>query len=310
MQTIPYLLALLASLCAGAIFSRLIGHNKLHAAVSRAMSVLLWVLLFSMGLNTSHVPDLAGQIARIGFEAALSAVLVVCGCLLIAWLLMLAIPSCRIARKQSIQDSRGIGRLGTPLLLVTIVLLGMAGGLATPWFRWFSSDFIAPMLYMLLFLVGMQMVQHRVDLKPLLGSPLLLLVPLSTVAGTLLGGALLPLFTSRTLGESLALVSGFGWYTLSGVLLSDLGSPDLGAVSFLSNLLRESLAFVLIPTLASLSVSAVGAISVSGATSMDVTLPLIQKSYGEAVVPLAQVHGSIISLLAPFAIPLWYRLGQ
>jgi uncharacterized membrane protein YbjE (DUF340 family) len=126
------------------------------------------------------------------------------------------------------------------------------------------------------------------------------------VLGTYLGALAIPLFTELSLRDSLAVVSGFGWYTLSGVLLSDLGSPQLGAISFLSNLFRESAAFVLIPLLASFSFPSIAGVTIAGATSMDVTLPLLKKSFSDSVVPLAIVHGGVITLLAPFLIPFWF----
>jgi uncharacterized membrane protein YbjE (DUF340 family) len=176
----------------------------------------------------------------------------------------------------------------------------------TDLFVWYDSSMITIVLYILLFLVGMQMVQHEVDLLSLVKSPLMLLLPVSTIVGTYLGALAIPLLTSYSLREALTLVSGFGWYSLSGVLISGLGDPQLGAVSFLSNLFRESLAFILIPLLATLSRTSFSAVSIAGATSMDVTLPLLKKSLGETVVPLAIAHGVAMTLVAPFLIPLWY----
>ena len=43
--------------------------------------------------------------------------------------------------------------------------------------------------------------------------------------------------------------AGLGWYSLSGALLTRLHSPELGALAFLSNVLREILAILLMPLL-------------------------------------------------------------
>ena len=40
---------------------------------------------------------------------------------------------------------------------------------------------------------------------------------------------------------------------------------------------------------------------------MDVTLPLLKKSLGETIVPLAITHGVLMTLVAPLLIPLWFR---
>jgi uncharacterized membrane protein YbjE (DUF340 family) len=190
--------------------------------------------------------------------------------------------------------------------MIAIVVAGIVLSSLTDLFVWYDSSMITIVLYILLFLVGMQMVQHEVDLLSLVKSPLMLLLPVSTIVGTYLGALAIPLLTSYSLREALTLVSGFGWYSLSGVLISGLGDPQLGAVSFLSNLFRESLAFILIPLLATLSRTSFSAVSIAGATSMDVTLPLLKKSLGETVVPLAIAHGVAMTLVAPFLIPLWY----
>jgi uncharacterized membrane protein YbjE (DUF340 family) len=136
---------------------------------------------------------------------------------------------------------------------------------------------------------------------------MMLLLPLSTILGTYLGALAIPLVTSYTLREGFALVSGFGWYSLSGVLISGMGMPHLGAVSFLSNLFRETLSFILIPLLATISHFTYSAVSIAGATSMDVTLPLLKKSLGETIVPLAITHGVLMTLVAPLLIPLWLK---
>jgi uncharacterized membrane protein YbjE (DUF340 family) len=101
----------------------------------------------------------------------------------------------------------------------------------------------------------------------------------------------------------MALNAGFGWYSLSGVLIADLGDPILGAAAFFANLLRETTAFVFVPALRLLGRHESG-IGLCGATSMDVTLPVLEDTWGAGVVPLAVAHGVIVSTLVPFLVPL------
>jgi len=103
------------------------------------------------------------------------------------------------------------------------------------------------------------------------------------------------------------MVSGFGWYSLSGILISDLGYPILGSVSFLVNLLRESFAFFLIPLLGRLGRRYFyPAVCTAGATSMDVTLVLLTSHFGTKVIIASIYHGVIMSLVAPLLIPLFF----
>lgn len=306
MQTLWYLLRLFSSLAFGSLVASLIGKQKFNKITSISLDVILYSLLFFMGINTAQIPNIGSQIAAMGYDALIATLLVVIGTIISSFLLRFFLRN-KVSRTERIRQEITLARLKTPLIMITLVVLGLLGAAMTPLFNWFNSSLITYILYALLFLVGMQMVQHEVNLIPLLKSPLMLLLPLSSLVGTYLGALFIPLFCHYSIKQAFALVSGFGWYSLSGVMISSLGDPHLGAVSFLSNLLRETLSFILIPLLATLSPISFSAISVAGATSMDVTLPLLKKSLGERVVPLAIAHGVIMTLLAPLFIPLWMR---
>lgn len=306
MQTVWYLVKLGASLLGGALFARLVGRERFRKSAAYIGDGVLYLLLFLMGINTAQIPNITGQIAQMGLDALLATLLAMAGSIVTAVLLSLVF-SRHESHTERQHQKISWERLKTPLIMIGTVVVGFLFGFFTPLFDWFSSDMITPVLYLLLFVVGMQMVQNGVNLLPLLKSPLMLLLPLSTILGTYLGALAIPLVTTYTLREGFALVSGFGWYSLSGVLISSLGDPHLGAVSFLSNLFRESFSFILIPLLATFSHFSYAAVSIAGATSMDVTLPLLKKSLGETIVPLAITHGVLMTLVAPLLIPLWFR---
>lgn len=99
------------------------------------------------------------------------------------------------------------------------------------------------------------------------------------------------------LKTSLAMASGFGWYSLSGILLTESFGPVVGSAAFFNDLARELIAIMLIPGLVRRSRST--ALGLCGATSMDFTLPVLQRSGGLEMVPAAIVHGFILSLLVP-----------
>jgi len=305
MQTIWYLMQLGLSLTAGALVAGFVGKQRWHRFTAISLDTVLYSLLFLMGVNTAQIPHIEQQIVQIGYDAIVSTILVIVGCLISSVFLGMIV---RKRTSGSVHVRQGVSweRLKTPLLMIGIVILGGVVALSTSLFSWFSSSIITIVLYVLLFFVGMQMVQHEVNLRPLFTSPVMWLLPASTVIGTYLGALAIPLVTSYSVREALTLVSGFGWYSLSGVLISGLGDPQLGSVSFLSNLFRESASFILIPLFATFSRISFSAVSIAGATSMDVTLPLLKKSLGDTAVPLAITHGVIISLISPFLIPLWY----
>ena len=75
----------------------------------------------------------------------------------------------------------------------------------------------------------------------------IVLVPLAMVAGSLLAGVVYSFLSPMTLREGLAISAGFGWYTLAPSVISGAGHAVAGAVSFLHNVLRETLGIILLP---------------------------------------------------------------
>jgi len=133
---------------------------------------------------------------------------------------------------------------------------------------------------------------YRIILLPLV-------VAAWSIAGTLLVGTLLGMAP----GESAAIGAGFGWYSLSGVLLAKLHSVELGALAFLTNVSRETLSIILIPLVARYA-GPFAAVAPGGATTMDVTLPLIVKFVGSDMALVAFFHGLVLSALVPVLVPL------
>lgn len=77
----------------------------------------------------------------------------------------------------------------------------------------------------------------------------------------------------------------------------------LGSVGFFNDLAREIAAIMLIPLLINRHRAA--ALGLGGATTMDFTLPVLQRSGGVSIVPAAIVHGFVLSLFAPVLIALF-----
>ncbi|HPU84417.1 MAG TPA: lysine exporter LysO family protein [Candidatus Latescibacteria bacterium] len=132
-------------------------------------------------------------------------------------------------------------------------------------------------------------------------------IPVISCVGSLTGvGLVASAVWGHPLRDAFALGSAFGWYSLSGPLLTHLGGPELGALGFLSDVLRELLAFLLIPVVAG-RIGFAEAVALGGATSMDTTLPLIARMTDGEAAPLAFAHGMVVGLIAPVLIPFWFR---
>jgi uncharacterized membrane protein YbjE (DUF340 family) len=309
-----YLAILLGSLAAGFLLGRLLAWPTPNLA-DRLTTWVLYLLVLTMGFRIGRTEEAASGFAGIGFAALGYAAATVAGTVLVLWLMFsLFTRPGSIARRASRVESGGGGLrtllalLASPLKLLAILGLGLLLGRLAPLSRAITGAKVSTwVLCFLLFLIGITVRRSGLKARELL-DPSLWILPVGTIAGSLAGGLALALALGQRAGRGLALAAGFGWYSLSGVLLIQLDGPVLGATAFLANLLRETMSLLLIPLLARTRFPFL-AIGVGGATSMDVTLPLIEVSCGPRAVPLAIASGAVLSALVPVLVPLLYRIG-
>ncbi len=264
--------------------------------VDKGLNGLVYVILTLIGISLSQVDNIGHEI---GFIAGAAALLFVCVIGMNLLVLMV------FDRKWPWQnDLKGSGRkarisIRGSVQQISCVLLGFVLGraLKESWLPPESANTYALMLLVLL--VGVQLGSSGITLRKVLinrrGVETFVLI---TVSG-LIGGALFALLMPGVkLTQGLALASGFGWYSLSGIVMTGAYGPIWGSVALVNDLAREFFALMFIPLLMRRHPSA--AVGVGGATSLDFTLPVIQNSGGLAVVPLAISYGFVINVAAPF----------
>lgn len=162
-------------------------------------------------------------------------------------------------------------------------------------------------LMFLLFLIGLQLRNAGLSLRKLLMNRQGLGIALALVASSLVAGlALIPVLQVPW-HQALALASGFGWYSLSGIVIGDALGPAWGGVAFLNDVLREIIALALIPLV--ITARPAMAIGYGGATAMDFTLPVIRSSGGLACVPVAIASGFLLSFLSPVLMGVFLSFG-
>lgn len=198
-------------------------------------------------------------------------------------------------------------------MTLSIILSIIAGILAG---MWIIPDAFAPnmdlmttiALNILIFFVGIDIGMNKHIFKDLKKHGYILaIVPLSIIAGSLIGGYFAGLFFNYSYNLSLAISAGFGWYSLSGILLTKLHSAEVGAISFLTNVFREIIAVLTIP-LISKYLNDYTTIAPAGATSMDTTLPLISRYTNPEIVIVSFFNGAVLSALVPILVPFLYAL--
>lgn len=134
-----------------------------------------------------------------------------------------------------------------------------------------------------------------------------LLIPLGTIIGSLLGGVLLGCFLKIPPNEAAAVSAGFAYYSLSSGILANLGGAGLGALAFVADVFRELLSFLLIPVIARY-ISPCCAIAPGGATTMDITFCAISCCTDEETAMMAMINGIVLTALVPLLVPFLYQL--
>ena len=136
----------------------------------------------------------------------------------------------------------------------------------------------------------------------------MLLLPLCTIVGTLLFSALgVLVLRGFSLTDCLAVGSGFGYYSLSSIFITEYKGAELGTIALLSNIIREMMSLVGAPLIRKYF-GQLAPISAAGVNSMDVLLPSITRCSGKEVMPIAIFHGILIDLSVPFFVNLFCNL--
>ncbi|MCM1515739.1 MAG: lysine exporter LysO family protein [Paraprevotella sp.] len=132
--------------------------------------------------------------------------------------------------------------------------------------------------------------------------PRLVLLPVATVLGTISAAALVSLvLPHRTAAECMAVGSGFGYYSLSSIFITQYKGAELGTIALLSNILREMTVLLAAPLLVRWFGN-LAPISVGGATTMDTTLPVISRYSGKEFVAVSIFHGFVTDFSVPFLV--------
>ncbi len=121
------------------------------------------------------------------------------------------------------------------------------------------------------------------------------------------------MFRDWQMNDILATGSGFGYYSLSSVLIADMKGASIGmeaatqiaAVALMANVVRE-MAALFGTSFFNGKGGRFAPISVAGINSMDVCLPIILKTTGDkGLLPVAIIHGIILEISVPVLISLF-----
>ncbi|EQA6226375.1 lysine exporter LysO family protein [Enterobacter ludwigii] len=263
--------------------------------INRFLSWIVYVILFFMGISLAFLDNLATNLlAILHYSVVTCAVILLCNIAALFWLER-TIPWNNHHHQEKLPSR--IAMALESLKLCGVVVLGFVLGLSGWNFLQHATEASEYTLIFLLFLIGIQLRNNGMTLKQIVLNRRGMIVAVIVVISSLVAGVINAFILGLPLKTGLAMASGFGWYSLSGILLTESFGPVIGSAAFFNDLARELIAIMLIPGLVRRSRST--ALGLCGATSMDFTLPVLQRSGGLEMVPAAIVHGFILSLLVP-----------
>ncbi|ARP38485.1 lysine exporter LysO family protein [Vibrio syngnathi] len=292
-----------APLVVGYLFS--ISNAQTLDFINRSTSRLIYVILALMGLSLAALDNLGSNLQTILlYTATFFVCLSVCNLMAlpaIDKLLPLQTDSCNKKlplSSMAMESGKLILVVGSGLIAGLVLPIGL-GWVDT------ASEWI---LFVLLFFIGIQLRNSGLTLRQILLNKHGMVIAIAIIVTSMLGGIIAAYILDIPLFKALAMSSGFGWYSLAGILMGDAFGPVYGGASFMLELLRELVALVLIPVLIrSYPCTSIG---YAGATAMDFTLPVIQTTGGVRCVPVAIVSGFILSLLVPILMLFFVSLAN
>lgn len=274
------------------------------AVLNRALFLIVVLILFVMGYEFgSSTSDLWGQLALIGKNVLVFGSLLFGFNLLGANLILakenrdLRINNQTLKQANYWQFAQESGKY------ILIIALGVIAGMIFKHPLSSLSQIINLLLFILLFVIGHQMRVGGVALKDAIFNKTGMKLAAIIIVSSLVAGIIAALILDIPLRQGLMLSSGFGWYTLSSILDSQLINQEFGTTAFFIDFSRELVAIIFLPSLGRyFPVSLVG---YCGGTAMDFSLPIIKQNLHSSCVILAISSGMILSLAVPILIPLF-----
>lgn len=274
--------------------------RKITPLIHIVVCLLLFLLGLSIGLNRLIIDNL-------GYFCGQAAV--------ISSLSILGSMMASLAVYRIFSEERG-QTVKSSLVTLAFFLFGCVAGVS------YAVDFDVHqtsvyVLYVLMLLLGINLGSNR-NLRQFVLSLNFrtLLVPFATVSGTLLFSAIGGFLLSRwSIFDCMAVGSGFSYYSVSSILITQIKSPsigvqlatELGTIALLSNIFREMTALIGAPLFRKYF-GYLAPISAAGIGSSDISLAAIARCSGPEAVPVAIVHGILINISMPFFVSFFCKL--
>lgn len=292
----------------------------------RIVTWLIWLLLFLLGIEVGSNEMIVRSLPTLGVEALLLSSAATLGCCVLAWMLWRVSKNNTVqeenekketsadkegnpAEKEGLQGSsliRGLKVMKGSLIVVGFFVIGLLGGIEKMVPLWLlDGDVSFVALCGLLLFVGLGIglnPEMKKEVRSL--SPRMALLPVVTIIGSWLGALLIWTVLHRTLSDCMAINSGFAYYSLSSIFITEYRGAELGTIALLANIIREMLTLLGAPLMAHWF-GPLAPISAGGATTMDTTLPILSQTVGQRYIALSIYHGFVVDFTVPFLVSWW-----
>ena len=272
-----------------------IKETKILHQFGKITMLLLYMILFIMGVSLGQLDNLAQQLPQIGVYA-LTFIVFIQGLTFLGLFIYDKLSPLPLTKTTEKMPSRWRIVLDS-LKLCLVVLIGFFIGL---WGKgWVNLPFGSStyVLVVLIFCVGIQLRNNGISIRAVFFNRRGMITGVIFVLTSLLGGIIGAQVLNVPIVQGLAVSSGLGWYSLSSVTLNNAWGPIWGSIAFFNDLSRELISLFIVPLFMQHYRST--AIGYTGATAIDCTLPIIQKAGGVEVLPLAFSFGFITNIAPP-----------
>lgn len=320
--------------------SRLCSRRESFGFIGSVLNVVIYALVFIMGLRMGANEEVTSSLGTIGMQAVLITVFTVLGSMAAVTVLRKifgfdrqGLPKGADLPKEAEDFSAGEslteaadeaeaeaeekiekegGAVKTTVIILACVAAGMLiGYLLIPRlfmdaevFMEMSGNWLVAGICVLLGLVGFNLGLDGSVIKSLKTAGIkVILFPLAAIMGSLIFGAIYGLISPLSVREAAAVSAGFGWYTFAPGVIEEAGHAVAGAVSFMHNVIRETLGIIIIP-LAAKKIGYLEATAIPGVAAMDICLPIVERSCRAETVVYSFCTGMIMSAAVPLLVPI------
>lgn len=314
------------------IASRLRGRREnLEGVAGKGLTVMMYIIVFIMGIRMGSNEEVTSNLGTIGVQAVIITVLTIGLSVLFVTIMRKIMKLDKHGDKitrledntaeifeveemlEAEEDAKSSNNLKTTLYIAIDVAVAMLIGYFAirpmfadnyAQFDTVTSNAIVVGLCVMLAFVGFSLGLDGTVISKLKETGIkVILVPMMLVLGTTAGGVIFSLTSSFSIKEGLAICWGFGWYTYAPGVIAEAGYVIASAVSFLHNVIRETVGIIGIPLFAQ-KFGYLEATTVPGIASMDVCMPIIERSCRQDTIVYGFCNGLLTSLVCSLLVPI------